>query len=192
MDNYKIDHILGRDISYYDFFRLITPNIIAYILKTSPNDENPIEYTFVIHNGNDKQVGYIKNIKAFSTDLVIYSPTTIELNRNILINEINRAIVAQNLTDHDWIFEGNEDDTLTIIQEKPNIPRYCREPNISSQTKLDKIFKEDKCVVCFGNKPNILFCNCGHLIVCEECFNKSDNKNECTKCREENTIIRKI
>ena len=189
MDNYQIDHILDRNILYYDFFRLITPNIIAYILKTSPNDENPIKYTFIIHDENEKRVGYIKNIKAFSSDLVIYLPNTLEIDRDSLINKINVAIDAENYTNHDWIFSSDSFNTLTIIQEKP---RYYREPNISTQTKLGKTFKEDKCVVCFDNKPNVLFCDCGHLIVCEECFNKSNNKNKCLNCREVNKIIRKV
>ena len=34
--------------------------------------------------------------------------------------------------------------------------------------KAEKTFKEDKCVICLTNPPYILFCNCGHLCVCEE------------------------
>ena len=29
--------------------------------------------------------------------------------------------------------------------------------------KAEKNFKEDECVICLTNPPNILFCNCGHL-----------------------------
>ena len=53
------------------------------------------------------------------------------------------------------------------------------------------VYKEDVCVVCMENKVNILFCNCGHLVVCYECFHKLEN-SKCPKCRKENTIIRKI
>ena len=52
-------------------------------------------------------------------------------------------------------------------------------------------YKEDVCVVCMINKPDILFCNCGHLIVCDECYQKLEN-DKCLKCRKENDIIWKI
>ena len=193
LDNYQIKHIFDyEDITYYDFFGLITPNIIVYILKTLPNDKNPIKYTFVIHNENDKQsYSYIKNIKTFSPDLEIYLPKTIGISRDSLIYEINRAIDAKNFTDYDWLNKEDNNDTLTIIQERLTIPRYYREPN-ESQTKLSKTFIEDTCIVCIDNKPNILYCNCGHLVACEECFDKLDNKTNCLKCRQKNNIVRKI
>ena len=34
-----------------------------------------------------------------------------------------------------------------------------------------KVFKSDECITCFDSSPNILFCNCGHLCLCEGCFN---------------------
>ena len=33
-----------------------------------------------------------------------------------------------------------------------------------------KTFKEDKCMVCLDEEPNILFCKCGHLCACKECW----------------------
>ena len=33
----------------------------------------------------------------------------------------------------------------------------------------DKSFKSDECVICLTKPPNVLFCNCGHLCLCEEC-----------------------
>ena len=53
------------------------------------------------------------------------------------------------------------------------------------------IFKEDNCIVCMENKPNILFCNCGHLVICSNCF-QSYNDNKCIKCRKINNIIKSI
>ena len=192
-DNYQINHIVEHNhITYYNFFHLITPNIVVYILRTLPKDKNPIKYTFVIHNENEKtHFSFVKNIKAFSPDLVIYLPNTLEINDDRLYCEIDRAILAQNLTEYGWIFKENKMNTLTIIQERITIPR-CYIKSAKPQTKLSKTFKEDTCVVCMVNSTNILYCNCGRLVVCEKCFNKLDNKNKCLKCREENTIIRKI
>ena len=58
-----------------------------------------------------------------------------------------------------------------------------------------KTYKEDQCVICFENNPNILFCNCGHLCLCEPCYNNfvmNEGNLSCPKCREINKIIRKI
>ena len=35
------------------------------------------------------------------------------------------------------------------------------------------------------------FCNCGHLIVCGDCYHELEN-DKCPKCRKVNLIIRKM
>ena len=52
-------------------------------------------------------------------------------------------------------------------------------------------YKEDNCMICMEDKPNIIFCNCGHIVVCEKCLLRLVNK-KCPKCRCYNTIIRRI
>ena len=37
----------------------------------------------------------------------------------------------------------------------------------------NKTFKQEECCICMANKPNILFCNCGHICICEEFFTGS-------------------
>ena len=32
-----------------------------------------------------------------------------------------------------------------------------------------KTFKNDLCVICLEGIPNVLFCSCGHVCICEEC-----------------------
>ena len=56
----------------------------------------------------------------------------------------------------------------------------------------NKIFKEDECVICLTNPPNILFCNCGHLCVCEECSKTGKSLEKCPICKTENTNLRII
>ena len=46
-----------------------------------------------------------------------------------------------------------------------------------------KIFKEDECVICLTNPLNILFCNCGHLCVCEECSKTGESLEKCPICK---------
>ena len=45
-----------------------------------------------------------------------------------------------------------------------------------------KAYKEDKCVVCFNNKPEILFYDCVHYCVCHECEERKSFK-KCPLCR---------
>ena len=56
---------------------------------------------------------------------------------------------------------------------------------------LFKIFKSDECIICMDNKPNILFCNCGHLCECEGCY-KIKTPSICPICKTDNEIIRMI
>ena len=52
-------------------------------------------------------------------------------------------------------------------------------------------YKSNECVICLENEPNILFCSCGHIGICEKC-NKKYNSNTCFICRKHSNILRKI
>ena len=52
-------------------------------------------------------------------------------------------------------------------------------------------FKSSECVICTENQPNILFCVCGHISICEKC-NEKYNSSTCLICRMHNDILRKI
>ena len=56
---------------------------------------------------------------------------------------------------------------------------------------LFKIFKSVECIICMDNKPNILFCNCGHLCECVGCY-KIKTPSICPVCKIDNEIIRMI
>ena len=47
---------------------------------------------------------------------------------------------------------------------------------------LKKIFKHDQCVICLDRKPNVLFVECKHTCVCEEC-EKIHPTTKCPCCR---------
>ena len=53
----------------------------------------------------------------------------------------------------------------------------------------EQIFKSDECTICLSSISNVLFCNCGHLCICEECDKTKSLKN-CPICKTENTIKR--
>ena len=52
------------------------------------------------------------------------------------------------------------------------------------------VFKNDECIICLENKNNVLFCNCGHLCLCEQCFLRTKRSKKCLVCKTINTIIR--
>ena len=62
------------------------------------------------------------------------------------------------------------------------------------ETKIinpSKIFKSEECIICLENQPIILFCNCGHLCNCAECY-KLKSLSACPICKTENEIIRTL
>ena len=60
----------------------------------------------------------------------------------------------------------------------------------SSPKPLGKTFKSDQCVICLQEEPKVLFCNCGHICICEKCA--SHRYDNCPVCKKENTILRII
>ena len=44
------------------------------------------------------------------------------------------------------------------------------------------LFKEETCVICVINKPNILYTSCGHICICRSC-NQLYPINKCPLCR---------
>ena len=54
---------------------------------------------------------------------------------------------------------------------------------------IEKSFKYDECIICLTNLPNVLFCNCGHIAICEEC-DKMKSLNTCPVCKTKGTIKR--
>ena len=58
-------------------------------------------------------------------------------------------------------------------------------------TNDEKTFKEESCVICLEKEPKVLFCNCGHLCICEKCI-EINRLNKCPVCKTEITILRII
>ena len=55
------------------------------------------------------------------------------------------------------------------------------------QINTVQTFKSNECVICLTNQPNVLFCNCGHVAICEEC-GKMKSLKTCPVCKTENTV----
>ena len=85
---------------------------------------------------------------------------------------------------------------LTVLMNQWVTNRFFEHEDLMDNNKkiinAEKIFKEDDCVICLTNPPNILFCNCGHLCVCEECSKTGESLEKCPICKTENTNLRII
>ena len=90
--------------------------------------------------------------------------TTFRLEITIVRESINEFIFHPS--------EGEDEDEPLIINEV-------------------KTFKTDECVICLENKNNVLFCNCGHICVCEKCI-EIKRLTKCPVCKTKNTILRII
>ena len=65
---------------------------------------------------------------------------------------------------------------------------------INEEVKIinpSKIFKSEECIICLTNQPIILFCNCGHIPICTECY-KLKSLSACPVCKTQNEIIRML
>ena len=52
----------------------------------------------------------------------------------------------------------------------------------ASPKPLEKTFKFDQCVICLDREPNVLFIECNHICVCNEC-EKTHPSTQCPYCR---------
>ena len=141
------------------------------------------------------------------------------LKRNIHIQEcVYSFTIYQNKeTDNyeimvkDIVIHASPTDTLEDIHERVNIiishfpdiniPLYSHLDLRLLFTKYESFSYEDEsinfentfhfeqCIICNNQTPNVLFCNCGHLGICTECY-KRYNKKQCVSCRMINTITR--
>ena len=113
---------------------------------------------------------------------------------------INRELYTKDLkvilnTHYDF-FNADYDLYFSVLSELENnnelIVSYDEPPPEKPKIiNLFKIFKSDECIICMVNKPNILFCNCGHLCECEECY-KISTSSICPICKTDNEIIRML
>ena len=91
-------------------------------------------------------------------------------------------------TDYDLYFsvlaELENNNELIVSHEEPT-------PEESKVINLFKIFKSEECIICMDKKPSVLFCNCGHKCICEECY-KLKSISACPICKTDNEIIRTL
>ena len=96
---------------------------------------------------------------------------------SIAYNNIEDRISWENKFDDNFTVEGN-------FRIGIDITAYLFEDyeDEDDDYEVKTTIKEDECVVCYENKPNILYTECLHCVVCDSCDKKGDFKS-CPLCR---------
>ena len=142
-------------------------------------------------------LSYTKLRKFYNNDLDLTEDNTV-INYNY--EYIGRELYVKDLevilrTFYDF-YNADYDLYFSVIAELENkneLKLSHTEP-IPEDTKvinLFKIFKSDECIICMTDKPNIIFCNCGHLCYCVKCY-KIKTPSTCPICKTDNEIIRTL
>ena len=167
----------------YDFFKQIKPIIFYAYSYTSQRKHIKDDFIlkqlttyFSFYYEKDNNEYYIKILKiVLSTyydfvhvdyDFYFYAISELENNNELIISHTDPTLEDE---------EEEEEPT----PEKPKI------------INLFKIFKSEECIICMDKKPNILFCNCGHIPICTECY-KLKSLSACPICKTDNEIIRTL
>ena len=104
------------------------------------------------------------------------------------INEIKIKLLT-------FYYNINYDQYITlggIIEDIDDNGEY--EEHVTGEIKIinsSQTFKSEECIICLTNPPQVLFCNCGHIPICTECY-KLKSLSTCPICKTENEIIRML
>ena len=91
-------------------------------------------------------------------------------------NNIRDRISWENKYDNNFDIEGNF--FVCIDVNAMVITDYDSNDEVEDDKPIKKTITESECIICFENKPNMLFLDCMHLCVCNVC----DSKGKFYKC----------
>ena len=192
---YKTKNTISSNL--FSFMEDITP-LLIYILSC----EN-----YHRENGNGKIDNIFLELKDnYEEDFIHLPMYNIGVDRISSIKSCNyryfprSSYYHHNTKPYTIIFSGWFDLFLTdverraLIREEARQAREERRALIREEEEVSindsRTFKLEQCVICLEKEPKVLFCNCGHICICGECFvKKLDN---CPVCKKENTILRMI
>ena len=95
-------------------------------------------------------------------------------------NNVENKISWENKYDDNFNIEGNF--FVCIDVNAMVITDYDSNDEVEDDKPIKKTITESECIICFENKPNMLFLECLHVCVCNVCDRKG-KFNKCPMCR---------
>ena len=143
-----------------------------YILSKMYFDQLILEYkNYIIDGQQTTESSYLLSVGIHCDDELkfkhIYS---------CFYNNIEDKISWENKYDDNFDIEG--DFFVCIDVGAMVIPDYDSNDEDVYDNIVKKTITESECIICFENKPNMLYTDCLHLCVCNVC----DRKGKFTKC----------
>ena len=156
-----------------EFIKLVTPLIcyISSLLKYEDSDLYIDGKILVQLEFQESQGEYILD--------------TLKINDENGIESIRKCIEYSNNNGFYLTFTRKFDAYFIIYNDSDENDSYNQHIN------ANKTFKMEECLICVENEPNVLFCGCGHLCVCEECIRYYESY-KCPVCKNINKNIRII
>ena len=120
-----------------------------------------------------------------------------ELNDELLFHDITSVLRMENFYENIFFltFENllsvyfDENDFVPYPTKNFNFLIKCKTCMRKKIINFNKCFKSVVCMLCLTNSPCVLFCNCGHISMCVECY-KMRSFSECVLCKTKNEIVR--
>ena len=176
IDNMECENVV-------EFVKLVTPFLcyISSLLKYE-DEELYIDKKIII-----KLEFHISNGEYQMDILEINDNNSIKTLRGLMqyFNNIGFYLTFTRKFDA-YFFIDNIDNNNHTDSDSNNVPLV-----IIQNINAEKTFKIDECVVCMECKPTVLFCDCGHICLCEKCI-EIKQLNRCPICKTDITILRII
>ena len=133
-----------------EFIKLVTPFIcyISSLLKYEDRELYINDRIYIRIEFHESQGEYILDV--------------LKINDENGIESIRECIQHFNGNGFYLTFTGKFDAYFVIYDDSEENDSYNQHIN------TNKTFKTEECLLCFGNKPNVLFCGCGHLCMYKE------------------------
>ena len=191
----EISALSSDDMSYYP--KRILTDLIPFLVEIINSDTiSKAVYSFSValqrrfENPNDVQ--YLR--KEIEVEIIsVEDRNNIE---NIVSNCIDYMGDPRKFFNPSYYDSDSDSENEVEVEVEKRIILTVTRVQLLEEIRREKInnirsYKDDACVICTEAKPDILFCDCGHVCICEECFIVLDG-NKCPKCRVKNKVIRKI
>ena len=132
-----------------------------YIIEDQPTTESTYKLTVGVLENNELKYKHI------------YS---------CFYNNTENRIAWENKYDENFAIEGNFFVSIDITAEV--IPEYdsAEEEEDESPKPTRKVIREPECVICYENKPNVIYSDCLHMVICSTC-DKNGRFKRCPFCR---------